>query len=489
MKKIAFSFPFVMLLIIACCIVAGVTQGCSNTQQSASNAPAGQAKAQSTPVTCADSESSTGNFPPVPTVIDKTCAVIPLDLSGTPGQPPTDLYSWLTFVAVNWPADATSCAADPNASILSGPQNPTWLTFLSDDEIFVGAPQKPANWCYSPGVNGKPGAAQAKFLSAEAAATAKRKAKLAHLPPKVRALAQQHPEVQLFLHFNSKGQDLLISTTQLKAAVDPDLKKILDATDEPVTDQNGRFVRYTINVGQDEYKYIMAKSLWTKAGQKATGDLSFPYSKQSSPDELGAMEFKAAWKVLGANDNPAHFFTQTAIVYNDNNGSPSPGKNPVTVGLVGLHITHKTERQQKWLWATFEQMENDTQSFFNPKCSTTDCPPNVETATTPYFELNPDGTPHNKPVQVVATIETTAADLNKTFQGLLPNTPWAYYKLISTQWVGNLGSAPKPAKLGNTVLETFVSNTNPYSCMDCHNFARDTQGSKADFSFIIHAQQ
>ena len=92
-------------------------------------------------------------------------------------------------------------------------------------------------------------------------------------------------------------------------------------------------------------------------------------------------------------------------------------------------------------------------------------------------------------MQVVAAVETTAADLNKTFQGLLPNTPWAYYKLISTQWVGNLGSAPKPAKLGNSVLETFVANTQPYSCMDCHNFAQDSKGFKSDFSFIINALQ
>jgi hypothetical protein len=113
----------------------------------------------------------------------------------------------------------------------------------------------------------------------------------------------------------------------------------------------------------------------------------------------------------------------------------------------------------------------------------------VETATQPYFELNPDGTPHNRPAQVVPAVQTTAASLNTTFQGLLPNTPWAYYKLISTQWVGEFGNAPKPAKLGNSVLETFVSRTVPYSCMDCHNFAQDSQGFKSDFSFIINAQQ
>ncbi|HEY1527103.1 MAG TPA: hypothetical protein VGH51_12770 [Candidatus Angelobacter sp.] len=492
MKRSTARSTFVALVLaVTLCVAAGVIQGCSNTGKAAPGPATDQSKTQAsaTPVTCADSESSTGTFPPVPTTIDKTCTAIPLDFNGTPAQSGADLYSWLTFVAVNWPVDPTTCAADPNATILSGTQNPTWLTFLSNDEVFVPSPQTPTNWCYSPGLRGKAGAASTRFASAQAAATAKRNVKLAHLPPKVRLLAQKHPEVQLFLHHNAKGEDLLTSVTHAKLTVSPELQTILDATGEPVTDQNGRFVRFTINVGEDEYNYIMTQSLWKKSGQTATGALSFPFSTQSSATELGAMEFKAAWKVLGANDNPAHFFTQLAIVYNDESGSPSPGKNPVIVGLVGLHITHKTKKQQKWLWSTFEQVENDTQSFFNPKCPATACPPNVETATPPYIELNPDGTPHNKPVQVVPAVETTAALLNTTFQGLLPNTPWAYYKLISTQWVGEFGNTPKPAKLGNSVLETFVSKTIPYSCMDCHNFAHDSGGFKSDFSFIIKAQQ
>ncbi len=91
------------------------------------------------------------------------------------------------------------------------------------------------------------------------------------------------------------------------------MKEILDATGQPVTDQNGRFLRYTINIGPIEYQYIMTNKLWTAAGQQATGALNFTN---------GAMEFKAAWKVLGANDDPTHYFTQQAIVYNDEDGSP-----------------------------------------------------------------------------------------------------------------------------------------------------------------------
>ena len=479
MKKITMA---VTLLLMAFAI------GCSRRPEAnqANATPTNATLINATPTTvinCAAAEKP-NNFPPIPNTIDSTCAEIPADMNGSgDNQGGPDLYSWLTFLAVNWPVDPTTCGGNANASILNSPPDPVWLSYLSDDDIFV-ASGSPANWC-----NGT-GESAARFASVDEAKAAQRAGRLAKLPTQVRALADQHPEVRLFLHNNSKSH-ALVSTTKLtstpsqtsspsQTSTPSQLKEILDATNQVVTDQNGRFVRYTVNIGPTEYQYIMQNKLWTKAGQQATGNLKFTN---------GAMEFKAAWKVLGANDDPTHFFTQQAIVYNDENGDPSPGPNPVTVGLVGLHIAHKTQRQPHWLWSTFVQTDVTT-SFSNPNCPATDCPPNVQTAATPFKELNSDGSPLNKPVQVVGTIQPTAPTLNGTFQGLLNGTPWAHYQLISTQWEGGGGASPKPPQLGNPVLETFVSITNPYSCLNCHNFAHDHPGgSSSDFSFAIHANQ
>jgi hypothetical protein len=464
MQKIITTFAILLMALAV---------GCSRSSQGP------QATATPAVVNCAAAEQPS-NFPPTPNTIDSTCATIPKDMNGTGDtQSGPDLYSWLTFVAVNWPVDPTTCTGNSSGSILTSPPDPVWMSYLSDDDIFV-ASGSPANWC-----NGTSPvtASGARFASAQEAVAAQRAGRLAKLPPKVRSLAEKHPDVKLFLHHNAKGQGM--ASIMNLTTVPANLKDILDATQQPLTDQNGRFVRYTINIGPDEYQYIMEKNLWTKAGQQATGDLNFTPGAAG----LGAMEFKAAWKVLGANDDPTHFFTQQAIVYNDEDGSPSPGPNPVTVGLVGLHITHKTARQQQWLWSTFEQIEN-SKSFSNPNCPASQCPPNTQTATTPFVELNPDGSPHNKPVQVVGVSPTTAASLNTTFQGLLKGTPWAYYRLISTQWRGGSGPPVKPPQLGNPVLETFVGITKPYSCLDCHNFAQDSPGgSKSDFSFAINAKQ
>ena len=52
---------------------------------------------------------------------------------------------------------------------------------------------------------------------------------------------------------------------------------------------------------------------------------------------------------------------------------------PVKVGLVGMHIAHKSVSSKQWIWSTFEQVDNldvDTvahpnlkPSFFDPNCA------------------------------------------------------------------------------------------------------------------------
>lgn len=428
--------------------------------------------------TCAAVEASKAPFPAPPSVLDASCTAIPLTFPGDViEQGNFDLYSWLTFVAVNWPANAKGCTANPKANIVTSAPNPTWLTYLNDDDVFVPAPKSPVGWCYAPtGVAG--------FASAGQATAAKRAARVAELPPAVRALAARHPEVRFFLSHAAKGARVQLALAKSGTSLgDPHLQTILDATQQVVTDQNGRFVRYTVSMNLREYQYLIAKKLWTKAGQSAAGNLSFPAS-QNPAGSVGAMEFKAAWKVLGPKDVPSHFLTQQAIVYNDADGSVSPGPNPVTVGLVGLHITQKTVSQNSQaLWSTFVQTDL-LQGFNNPACPPATCPPNVETAPTPYVELLPNGKPINKPVQIVPIVAHTGPAYTAAFQKLLAGTPFAHYALISTQWSGEQAGFHPPT-LGNPVLETFVAQVQPYSCMGCHQAAVTTSGANADFSWMM----
>jgi hypothetical protein len=428
-------------------------------------------------VTCAAAANFAGNGPaPVPTVIDSTCAAIPYTPGtlNSNGQQKADVFSWLSFIALNWPVNPATCTADTSSSILTASPNPTWLTYLTSDAVYSGG--SPAPWCG--GQTGNNGV-KARLMASEA-----------RYSPAVKKILAEHPEVHLVLLHNSKGHDL-VSTIHLLGDTTPEqLKEILQSTDRPLVDQNGRFVRYSVSLNKDEYDYIIANKLYTAQGQKDTPVINFPMG--SSASSVGAIEIKAAWKVLGAGDDASRFFTQKAIVYNNKNGDPSPGTNPVTVGLVGLHIAHKAQGQKVWAWSTFEQVDNTTKSFYNPNCTPdggASCTPNTPTAKANSDELSAQGEPLNAPVQVVPHITPTNPGLNTSFQGLLAGTPFQYYQLIGTQWsTGAIG--PAPLLFGSAVQETFVrfSNKGPYSCIGCHSSAIATPGGQpSDMSFLVNA--
>lgn len=429
-------------------------------------------------VTCANAANFQGTGPaPVPTTIDSTCAALPYT-PGSPaslnsnGQQKADMFSWLSFVALNWPVNAATCTPNTSSSILSDPNNPTWLTYIDDNAVYSG--RGPAPWCGSGG--GGLRAGQASIAEGYS--------------PAVKKLLADNPDVHLVLAHNAKSQDLVSTMRLLGATASDPMKGILQSTDLPLVDQNGRFVRFTVSLNKDEYDYIVAKKLYTVLGQKATPDIDFPMG--SSSRSVGAIEIKAAWKILGAGDDPTHFFTQKAIVFNNAQGDPSPGPNPVTVGLVGLHVAHKAQGQASWAWSTFEQVENTTKSFYNPNCTppgSKSCTPNTPTANANSNELSASGKPLNAPVQVVPYIKPTTPSLNTSFQGLLAGTPFQYYQLIGTQWSnGAIGASPQ--LLGSAVQETFVqySPQGPYSCIGCHSFARATPGGqRSDMSFLVTA--
>lgn len=376
-------------------------------------------------------------------------------------QSDVDIFSWNSFIAMNWPANTSTCGPNLQASILSGSGPVVWETYTQDSAMFV-ASGTPAAWC-----------AQGQDA-------------LAALPQNLRAAAAKAGVTKVFFQ-NSKSSEI----------VEGKMPGIEEAVGGVLTDQNGRFVRYEKRMNQDEYNYIFTNKFWTASAQKAA-TISFPTGAVQNPSPCGAkqcgttgaMEIKAAWKVLSPSEISGNrFYMAQAWVYNDDAGNPSPGKNPVTVGLVGLHIIHKTAKQSTWFWSTFEHVDNTTTSFYNPKCTT--CLPNSQTAAQPYTELDSNGNPINKPVQVVRVNPGTddLDDLNTYYQGLLKGSVWANYQLIGTQWT--TGGAPKgtPALLANTTMETFIQPQS--SCFGCHSGAPKAGGAAgtADLSFLLSEAQ
>jgi hypothetical protein len=352
-------------------------------------------------------------------------------------QSDVDTFAWNEFIALNWPATLSNCSPDTSKSILNVKSGDgtvaVWQTWMPPDRVFVAPGRQPAAWCKGNGLDA-------------------------------------HGRRPLLDIAKADGR-----FAKLGAA----FAKISEPTGvlEPggvLTDQSGRWVRYEIVMNQDEYNYTIQNTLWSKAGQQAFKNAgNNAINLPTGP--TGAVELKASWKVLtDAEKNGGRYFTTVATVYNNAEGAPSPGPNPVTLGLVGLHIIHKTPEQTSFFWSTFEQVDNDNDGVFHKTGSNTT--PNKQTAQTPYIELTPDGTPINIPVQVkrehsVESVDDIAPLINAYYQALLNGSVLQYYRLISTQW--QAGAAPQgtPAFVANVTLETYVQNLQDgkkSGCLACH---------------------
>lgn len=229
--------------------------------------------------------------------------------------------SWQTFIALNWPALDNG---DPNSGTQIGQQDAAtvWESWKESYQIFLPNGQKPASWSAS-----------------------------ANVPKACEGL----------------GEGRLLQQ----------MGKVPDVLDEfiqpfqsgPLVDQAGVYTRNEIVVNQPMFNDIVNNGLYSVEGQqaffKASSSNTVAFScGDPKTSEVGSLMVKASWKVLDGNDKRENFHTVDALVYTPGNSDPSKG--PVVpesckaepVGLVGLHIVHKTSSAPQWVWSTFEHVDN-----------------------------------------------------------------------------------------------------------------------------------
>jgi hypothetical protein len=374
----------------------------------------------------------------------------------TDTQGAVDVLSWEVFIALNWPASETQNGVPDANTIVGGQQVTSYYPKGMRNGPTVWETFKDSNDIFLP--NAKPPAP-----------------------------------------FSAKTQHVLFDDTE-------------SFTKSPLNDQNGRHVYYEVRLNEVEFNYIVEHKIYNSKNQKLPLVIDFPRGSNVT-SEVGSVHVKAAWKILnldgpGQRDDPSRFYTAQALIYT--RGAPSAFL--ATVGLVGLHIAHKTASRPEWIWSTFEQVDNAPDmpasgqsippppsppghyNFTNPDCPIAQCPPNQQVDKT-----------SDKPVQVlrVTPIDPAVAGLNAQYQFALrhwnPKNVWQYYQLVRTQWpakpsdIAKFGD-PKPVFLANSVIETFFQGPSPanptgqnppHSCLDCHGmFAREK-----DFMFQLHKAQ
>jgi hypothetical protein len=426
---------------------------------------------------CLNQPQPTKDLPPglqFPTV----CPRLPFDVtfgaSTTPAndpsavaftQKPFDLFSWASFIALNWPADADG---RPIGERIGDQENAPriWETFISAPQVFKASGAPPDPWGDDSSV--------------------------------LRAMI---PEAR-------KGQRILVSPTKnvLADFLQPDLE---GPRFRPITDLNGNYVFYETRLNKTMYNYINANTLYSKAGQSAflqkpapANAIDFPKGSNGSnlPSSPASVAIKAMWKQLGAGDDPDRFYTIQAIRVDPVSKKPSP--KPIPFGLVGLHIVTRTASAPSWIWSTFEHNDNVPDAgelklkyhynFFDPKKPLPAGgfgfqPTNNVAVANPTIPTQIARVLNNNLINADWTIE-----LNATMQTKLAGTVWANYRLVSTQWPSPVIGLFIPCRLTNTVAETYVQNDAfAGSCLRCHSVAKsagtDRNGVKApaNFSYLL----
>jgi hypothetical protein len=225
-----------------------------------------------------------------------------------------------------------------------------------------------------------------------------------------------------------------------------------------LVDQNRNFVYYESLVDPNQVYYLCARGFLSREGKSRTDSISFP-AGSAKEDWSGSYSIKLAWKVLDTSrgDDPSRYLHRSATIL-DLADDGHPYWHEAVVGLVGMHIAHKTESAPERIWATFEQIDNlDIDrvahpglrpAFFDPACVL--CAVN-----------SPAAAISRTPTQVARALPISAEtqSLNAEAASVLAakGSVLRYYRLIGVQWPGIAGdiASATPAALSNAVMETF----------------------------------
>ena len=392
-------------------------------------------------------------------------------------QDPFDMFSWQTFVALNWPSDLLGRPLD--VRIGKRPEAPrVWQSYSSAQEIFGKSDSDDPCGPMPPGERGN--------------------------TVRINELRQASGEV----------------------LIDSDLNFVVYST--RINRDGLEYVRqHNLDTrrGQEDFR--------------SAGDaVDFPQGYfDNKADGLGGragtISLKFAWKLLdtAANGDSSEYLTVNGKISVPASASASGEAMCVEakLGLVGMHIVRRTlsGNGDEWLWSTFEHVDNAPvaanardinsiyshdlfpggckapnsatkarYSFFNADCK--ECPTNAIArvdwrwaSSAPYAKQYAVNGQFGTQVVRCWEIFSSTRAVNNLWHKKLPGTVWANYQLISTQWRGaNIGPlfehGEVPRFLTNTSMETFVQADKNGTCLGCHADALTTAGQNSNFSFLLN---
>jgi hypothetical protein len=419
-----------------------------------------------------------GNIGPDP-MLDHTVAyngIIgpPPTSANTDVQTPFDNLSWQTFVALNWTLGKENQPAEQG---LKGDGRRVWEGWPRVAEVF-GNGKVQAN-CGTP-------------------------------PPGVMVFS---------IASNGLGQPVGQNEEYIQAA-----------TGDPLIDVSGNWTIYERRINNLEVAYLRApdgKPSWTLTTMQGQtnlvnqgGTVDFPSAGPKGVPPTGAIEIKAAWRILDPakrEQNKKKYYVVPALlkVAPDLVSQKTPVCAVVDMGLVAMHIIQKNPKTKnalkpEWFWSTFEHVDNapiaknacnpadpsactwfgnlnctpdptkltSHYSYFNLDCrgcqvnkspqASTSNPEFAWNSTQPFAKsyLGPPGSGGGTQVSRCWAVYSVTAELNRQWRGKLAQAGSVFqnYMLVGTQWGASITSTPDPkvphdavpSYLSNTVVETYL---------------------------------
>ncbi|MFI0843229.1 hypothetical protein [Mesorhizobium sp. IMUNJ 23232] len=349
-----------------------------------------------------------------------------------------DDYSWRAFLALVWPAkDGERGKPDLSAPIGKAGSPLVFETFKSEWEIFQRDGAVPAGWNEIGSEN----------------------------PCAMAGLTSKDLVLAAFSKFANVGQ----------AGAAGDLVG-------PLVGQNKTYVRFQTAFNQVEFDHIVDRKLYRREN---VSNVVF---------ENGAVDLKASWILMDGVANPERFYTRHAFVMN----LETDKCEDRLVGLVGLHIVHKTPSRPQWIWSTFEHADNVPESGGTGHGASFNAGDGVKMPDSNPFNFPPSPqapAPFN--VERIKPIHSQTEATNARYREALAagGSVWQNYKLVMTQWplTPNApeidgkppntfpGKGTDTTSFANTTLETFEQKKIVTGCMNCHN---TVQGS-SDFLWTL----
>ncbi|WP_299011087.1 hypothetical protein [uncultured Shewanella sp.] len=347
-------------------------------------------------------------------------ASAPRFLSYDNAQQQFECFAWKSFVALNWPAQP-ACRGVPNLTV---------LPVDKDSQTVWQGYKKPFELLQPYNVNWR-------------------------------------PEKVLWFDDEPVGTCTEAKNTDLGIVYENGFA--LFGQESVITDQSGNVTFSQVLINPDTFYYLRDNHLAESNSYDTGGPLddalwqavNFPIQTLGKTGH-GAMELKTTWKVITSSDDMSRYVTRSAMIYIDQEDITSDTDLSVdcevkTLGLVGFHLIRKVEHAPKWVWATWEHVDNVPDvdkvdetvdySFYSHSCAQTepdDCwvsgDIGARNTDTDYLccanaLLVSDFLGYSNQFTRINAIQANA-ELTAKFQSLFSSigSPLQYYTLIGAQW-------------------------------------------------------